>query len=308
MKVACAVLLLALTSSSLGAPRGNLQQRWEEWQMKHGRRYISQGEEEGRRRAWQVNQDLVKAHNNRVDVGFSLEMNQFADGMLSGRQHLKHSPVVDISHDNDLPSAPPASFDWRTKGVISPVSNQGELGDPVAIVAEECVASFQAIKKGEVPKLSSPEIQDCCPMPVGEVFDCIHNFGGLCSESTYPVLTGHCRNNSCQPEVQIQGGKAVPAGQVDQMVDALLERPLAAFIDASKASFEMYTSGIYSDADCSKTVVDHGVQVVGYGEEGGQEFWICKNSWGASWGEDGYIRIKKGSDTCGIESHASYPY
>ncbi|XP_046564635.1 zingipain-2-like [Haliotis rubra] len=291
MKVACVVLLLALTSSSLGAPRDNLLRRWEEWKVKYGRRYSGQG-----------------GHNNMVDAGFSLEMNNLADGRLSGRQLFKHSPVVDVSLGNELPSAPPKTFDWRSKGVISPVSNQGELGSPVAIVAEECVASLQAIKTGELPQLSSQEIQDCCPMPVGEVFDCIHNFGGVCSRSTYPVITGHCRNSSCQAEVQIQGGKSVPASQVDKMVDDLLQRPLLALIDASKPSFEEYSSGIYSDADCSKTVVDHALQVVGYGEEDGQEFWICKNSWGESWGENGYIRIKKGSDTCGVESHASYPY
>ncbi|XP_067671803.1 uncharacterized protein [Haliotis asinina] len=286
MKVACVVLLLALTSSSLGAPRDNMLRRLEEWTVKYGRRYSSHG-----------------VHNNMVDTGLSLEANHLADGRLSGQ-----SPPLVVSLGNELPSAPPKAFDWRSKGVISPVSNQGELASAIAIAAEECVASLQAIKTGELLELSSQEIQDCCSMPVTEVFDCIHNFGGVCSRSTYPVVTGNCRNNSCRAEVQIQGGKSVPASQADKMVDDLLQRPLLALIDASKSSFAEYSGGIYSDADCSKTEVDHAVQVVGYGEEDGQQFWICKNSWGETWGENGYVRVLRGSDTCGIESHASYPY
>ncbi|XP_046564636.1 procathepsin L-like [Haliotis rubra] len=92
------------------------------------------------------------------------------------------------------------------------------------------------------------------------------------------------------------------------MEQALLKRPLAVLMDASKASFGRYQSGIYNDTDCNKTVINHAMQVVGYGEEDGQEFWICKNTWGPKWGEDGYVRMKKGLDICGIESHVSYPY
>ncbi|XP_071093510.1 cathepsin K-like [Haliotis cracherodii] len=309
MKVACAVLLLALISSSLGAPRGNLQQRWEEWQMKHGRRYISQGEEEGRRRAWQ-DLDLVEAHK-RGDTGLSMETNQIADGMQSGRQLLNpsaHYPVVDTHHDNDVSPTRPKSFDWRNKGVISPVTNVDSFGNTFAIVAAGCVESFQAIKNGYLVDLSTYEIVDCCPLVKDDIFDCIHNFGGLCGATSYPLFTGQCKNNTCQAVAKIRGGKAVPAGHVHRMVQALLKRPLAVLIDASAASFGRYQSGIYNDTDCSNTKVNHAMQVVGYGEEDGQEFWICKNTWGPTWGDKGYVRMKKGADTCGIESHASYPY
>ncbi|XP_046356487.1 procathepsin L-like [Haliotis rufescens] len=315
MKAACAVFILALTSSSIGAPQ-DLQQRWGEWQVKHGRRYSSQGEEEGRRRAWQVNQDWVKGHKNRGDADLSMEMNQFADGTQPGRQLLHpsaHSPTVDIIHnnmspDNDVSPTRPKSFDWRSKGVISPINNEDQFGNNFAVVDRGCVESFQAIKTGNLVGLSTWEIVDCCPLAEDDFFDCIHNLGGLCSANDYPLYTGQCRNNTCQAVGMIQGGKAVPAGQVDQMVDALLERPLAVLIDSSAASFERYQNGIYNDTDCSRTEVGHAMQVVGYGEEDGQEFWICKNTWGNTWGDQGYVRMKKGADTCGIESHASYPY
>ncbi len=80
--------------------------------------------------------------------------------------------------------------------------------------------------------------------------------------------------------VQIQGGKTVPPREVTQMVEALLIRPLMVLVDASQSSFEMYRGGIYTDPNCSSERLDHALQLVGYGEEDGKQFWICKNSWG----------------------------
>ncbi|CAF5025547.1 unnamed protein product [Rotaria sp. Silwood1] len=88
------------------------------------------------------------------------------------------------------------------------------------------------------------------------------------------------------------------------MVTWIQSSTLFVGVDASQTSFQVYQSGIYNDQSCSKTVIDHVLQLVGYGKTAsGDLFWICKNSWGVNWGEKGYIRILRGQNTCGIASY-----
>ncbi|EAX95999.1 Clan CA, family C1, cathepsin L-like cysteine peptidase [Trichomonas vaginalis G3] len=83
---------------------------------------------------------------------------------------------------------------------------------------------------------------------------------------------------------------------------------VAAAIDASRSTFQLYTSGIYYDQHCS-TILDHAIGVVGYGSEGGNNYWIVRNSWGSSWGEQGYIRMAKDKNNmCGISNDVNVPY
>jgi len=79
---------------------------------------------------------------------------------------------------------------------------------------------------------------------------------------------------------KVNGGKTVPKGDEVAMMEAVYQVPVMATIDASPASFELYRNGIYEDPQCSPDRLDHVLQVVGYGSEHGQDYWICKNSWG----------------------------
>jgi len=90
-----------------------------------------------------------------------------------------------------------------------------------------------------------------------------------------------CLNNTFKPQIKIHGGKEVlPACNETVLAYAVAMQPVAAAIDASQPSFELYQSGIYDDPNCSSTELDHVVLVVGYGSEDGKDYWICQNSWG----------------------------
>ena len=79
---------------------------------------------------------------------------------------------------------------------------------------------------------------------------------------------------------QISGGARVPTGDEGAMMDAVYKTPVMALLDASNLSFQLYQGGIYDEPKCSTTKLDHALQVVGYGTDAGNDFWICKNSWG----------------------------
>ncbi|XP_033752276.1 cathepsin L1-like [Pecten maximus] len=311
------VILVFIIVTVVRANYIDVAREWREWKQRHGKVYNNQSEETERRHAWERSFYYVRHHSNRPGhSSFTVGMNSRAD-MLPRDYRLEVNVVApDITnnvHNNPL-LFEPTSFDWRTRGVIAPVSNQGQIGSSLAIVATECLVSSEAIKTGRLVSLSEREVSDCCGGGGGhrvtDVFSCIHNIGGVCSQTTYPNRPGpsRCRNDSCPAVVKVQGSVNIPSGREDLLQQHLLDQPIMAVIDASHASFQMYKSGIYNEKDCSSTQLDHVVQIVGYGVEQGNEFWIVKNSWGVNWGMNGYILMSRDKNNqCGIASAASYP-
>ena len=145
-------------------------------------------------------------------------------------------------------------------------------------------------------------------------FKYIIDNGGICSEEEYPYtgMDGMCNDNGCNPVVQIKKYGDIIRKNESILKIAVAQQPVSVAIQANLTSFQLYSSGVYSDPDCG-VQLDHGVLVVGYGHDRnvGLDYWLVKNSWGPGWGENGYIRIQRNIENetglCGISMITSIP-
>ncbi|XP_063399116.1 procathepsin L-like [Mytilus trossulus] len=308
-------LILFFTATFVSASLAvvDLNGQWNRWKTDFDKYYSTSEDEANKRAVWEMNLEYVNAHNNDVQSEFRLAMNEFADQESPKRPHIKTDSEREYEEIEHNWTYLPSTFDWRTKGAIGPVQNQGQLGQVLSVAAIEIMESYEFIKSRRSIPLSLQEVVDCCTHGselVTPVFNCIHNIGGLCSMADYPTHgpAGQCRNTSCTSVVRNMGTMAVAEGNEDQLQIAVLHFPVMAVIDASLQSFQLYRSGVYDEPKCSSTKLDHAVQIVGYGSEGGKDYWIVKNSWGVNWGMQGYILMRRNKNNqCGIASDATYP-
>eukprot|EP00750_Incisomonas_marina_P016568 INCI19182.1.p1 GENE.INCI19182.1~~INCI19182.1.p1 ORF type:complete len:198 (+),score=25.94 INCI19182.1:33-596(+) len=133
---------------------------------------------------------------------------------------------------------------------------------------------------------------------------------GICAEKDYPYTsgtgtTGVCETK-CTPVATITGYTDVPPNDEAALKVAVAKQPVSVAIEADKSVFQLYSSGVLTSDTCG-TQLDHGVGIVGYGSLSGTDYWKVKNSWGSSWGMDGYILLERGTNECGISQSASYP-
>merc|ERR1719229_1397573 len=147
-----------------------------------------------------------------------------------------------------------------------------------------------------------------------DAFKYVQASNGLCSEKEYPYKgkSGQCKSSTCGTKYDpIISYEDVKADSVDDLENALISGPVSIAIEADQSAFQFYGGGIL-DGLCG-TRLDHGVLVVGYGSESGSDYWKVKNSWGTSWGMEGYILICKdcgkngNKGECGILMEPSYP-
>merc|ERR1719281_355057 len=137
---------------------------------------------------------------------------------------------------------------------------------------------------------------------------------GIATEASYAYTSGEGTTGTCSSSkkadavVTVGGFTDVPQGDEDALKSAVAQNPVSVAIEADKSVFQLYSSGVLDSTACG-TQLDHGVLVVGYGTDtaSGTDYWKVKNSWGATWGESGYIRMARGVNQCGIASQPSYP-
>jgi len=207
----------------------------------------------------------------------------------------------------------PASVDWRTSAVTG-VKNQGSCGSCWAFSSTGAIEGINKIKTGSLISLSEQQLVDCSKSYGnlgcnGGLMDNAFKYAKankLETEADYPY-TGKgatCGYVASKGKVSLSGLTDVTANSGSQLQAAVAQQPVSVAIEADKAVFQSYKSGIITSTACG-TTLDHGVLVVGYGTESGTDYWILKNSWGTTWGEKGYFRILRsagsGPGICGLQ-------
>lgn len=217
---------------------------------------------------------------------------------------------VELLNASTLPQA----FDWRAKGAVNPVKDQKSCGSCWAFATVANIEGAGFVTNQKLLSLSEQELVDCdtttgdhgCQggLPSNAYTDMVKNNLGLERERAYPYRAedGECRASKSKEVAFISGWKSVSQDE-GQIAAALMKYgPLAIGINAGPMQF--YSGGIAhpSRFSCDPTALDHGVAIVGFGTQGGEKFWIIRNSWGAGWGEDGYYRIIRGQGACGLNT------
>jgi KDEL-tailed cysteine endopeptidase len=268
----------------------------------------------------------IKEVNNKQN-DYELGLNQFShmtyEEFKPKYTGLNYNPNYErniVEEEINLKQAP-TSVDWRTQGAVNPVKNQGQCGSCWAFSATAAIEGIWKIAGNTLQNLAEQQMVDCSAAfgnngcnggLMDNAFKYIISVKGQEPTSTYPytAVKGTCKFSSAKIAAHISGYADVPKNNCKTLLTFATAQPTSVAIDATK--IQSYKSGVFSDALCG-TNLDHGVAVVGFGTDAptGKQFWIVRNSWGASWGEQGYIRMDRNvsptTGICGICMAASAP-
>jgi C1A family cysteine protease len=215
------------------------------------------------------------------------------DHILS--ETILHTKKYSSISSNSLPE----HLDWRTRKSVNPIRNQGRCGSCWAFATVAAVETSVAINQGELMDLSEQQLVDCVMdnsgCNGGAIIHAIKYIqsNGICTEKYHSNKT--CQNCSIRAEISdfhsFSGEGA--------MMTAIQSGLLISHINATQ--LQNYGGGIIDNTVNCSQIVNHAVNIIGYGTENGVKYWIGRNSWGDDWGEKGYFRIIRGVNHCGIE-------
>jgi len=272
-----------------------------------------------------INMDRFDQHN-AFEAGYSMGITQFADMSPEDFDSFKGGCFAkDLSSRTCVPFTPnsnvlPESIDWRNIDAVTDVKNQGQCGSCWSFSATGAMEGAWAVKTGELVSLSEQQLVDCSAKYGnngcnGGLMDSAFEYvidNGLCDENQIPYKAVDGKCETC-PKSAVKFSSCVDVTPRNQLhlKQAVAMGPVSIAIEADTSVFQHYTGGIISSSLCG-TQLDHGVLIVGYGTDNGVGYWIVKNSWGDSWGENGYIKIARSESdndagVCGIAMQPSYP-
>jgi len=304
------------------------KQEWQAWKTFHDKKYETDTEDEARYAIWRDNLRRIQQHNSEGH-SYTLAMNQFGDLTVDEYRFFflgLRSHFSDRTKQHGSSFLPPSgvtlpdTVDWRTKGYVTPVKNQGRCGSCWAFSATGSLEGQHFKKTGKLVSLSEQNLVDCSRTSgnfgclggyVDKAFEYIKDNGGIDTEASYPYKAekGRCHFLKADVGATVTGYTDIQSGNESALQSAVATvGPISVWIDVWHESFHFYHKGVYNEPACSSTFLNHEVLAVGYGTYEGQDYWLVKNSWGTGWGMEGYVMMTRNKNNqCGIATSASYP-
>ncbi|KAK1261648.1 Cysteine proteinase 1 [Acorus gramineus] len=313
----------------------NVEAHFTSFLTRFGKQYATEEERLHRLSVFKANLRRARRHQE-LDPTAVHGVTQFSDltprefhrKYLGLRKRRTPHPFASTNKAPILPTEDlPADFDWRDHGAVTPVKNQGSCGSCWSFSASGALEGANFLSTGELVSLSEQQLVDCdhvcdpteprsCDAGCNgglmtNAFEYLVESGGLEREEDYPYTgsNGKCKFDKTKIAASVSNYSDIGVDE-DQIAANLVKHgPLAVGINA--VFMQTYIGGVSCPYICGRHL-DHGVLLVGYGSEGyspirlkNKPYWIIKNSWGESWGENGYYKICRGRNVCGVDSMVS---
>jgi KDEL-tailed cysteine endopeptidase len=307
-----------------------LWKKFTNFQEQFKKNYPNLEELERRFIIFRANLKTIAFHNSLINQNFTLGINQFTDltpdefkNQYTGGLKIEAGRYGCSTFTSSINKNVPSSIDWRKKNAVTSVKDQGQCGSCWSFSATGSAEGAWAIKTGNLIDLSEEQLVECATGAQYGSHGCnggqmegafkylIQN--GQCALSAYPYTSGNGKSRSCQSCSPVAHFSSCfnnkPNDQLS-LKSAVAQQPVSVAIEADTRYFQSYTGGIIDSPSCG-TNLDHGVLIVGYGEENGNKYWLLKNSWSQTWGEEGYFKILRSESTndpgiCGIAMDPSF--
>jgi len=295
------------------------------WMLEHGKVYESNVEYLTRLSIFTSTLRKINTHNSREDVTWQQGLNEYSD--LTWEEFSSRfltvpqdcSATASGSHSGNKLTAPDY-VDWRTTGIVTPVKNQGSCGSCWAFSTIGAVEAHYAKTYGSQLIFSEQQLVDCASafnnfgcdggLP-SQAFEYIHYNGGieLLNDYPYTAKTGTCQFNKAKIATTVKDVFNITELDEVAMQNSVAKVGPISFCYQVTNDFQSYKSGVYSNPKCGQTSddVNHAVLAVGYATNTTVPYWIVKNSWGTTWGLQGYFNIRLGNNECGLATCSSYP-
>mmetsp|Transcript_11176 Transcript_11176/g.12808 ORF Transcript_11176/g.12808 Transcript_11176/m.12808 type:complete len:476 (+) Transcript_11176:355-1782(+) len=304
------------------------------WMAQHSIEFHCNEEKAKRKTIFADNLIKIALHNAKGNT-WTMGMNQFGHMTAEEFKSTYASGLIVPKHlENPQPSmlraslyrrmedeSLPSEVNWVTAGAVTNVKNQGACGSCWSFASTGALEGAYFIKYNKLVSFSEQELVACDPVDQGcnggfmdNAFEFVEKNGGLCSEEDYPYTAGSGIKGFCKRRcTPVPDSAPVKFTDVDHsessLESAVAKQPVAIAIEADQTAFQFYNGGVLTQ-NCG-TKLDHGVLLVGYGTEDGQDYWLVKNSWGPTWGDHGYIKLARGlsqeGGECGILLSPTFP-